>query len=547
MGKKFLKLFVFIGLFTWINCSGSRRFVAPSPVVDDRQPVPENVAEKDPNLYAYVFNRQISEQCRQSFDLSRQLRFLFGSPRQAMNLDAFDEVANSSWFTRRLFYREMSLEKFVQGPNTVTGPDTSGAWKIVRAKTQGLTPGFSIKDPKGDLYLIKFDPPGHNELASGAEVAVTKIFYAAGYNVPQNFVVYFHPDRLELAENVEYIGKNGQVRPMNEQDLAEIFTQVEFLPDGRLRALASKYLQGKPLGPFLYKGTRKDDPNDIYPHEHRRELRGLRVFTAWLNHFDAKAHNSLDMFVTENGKSYVKHSLIDFGSTLGNAFPSYGFENYFDPHQMLFNTLTLGLHVMPWEKQKEPYPSAGYFESNSFKPHEYKVNLPNPAFELMTMRDAYWAAKIVMSFKDEHIRSAIEQGCYTNPDAAEYLIQTLIERRDKIGRYYFSRVNPLDKFIVKEKTDGSCEFSFVDMAVVTGLEKSESSQYLVEIIQGDKILIEKNVLESPSVKIPAWEEGQVQVCLRTKRQTEGRWSPWVKVYASKNKSGYRIDGIIRQD
>jgi hypothetical protein len=60
-------------------------------------------------------------------------------------------------------------------------------------------------------------------------------------------------------------------------------------PDGTYRALASKLLPGKPVGPFQYFGTRPDDPNDIFPHENRRELRGLRVFAAWLNHDDSRA------------------------------------------------------------------------------------------------------------------------------------------------------------------------------------------------------------------------------------------------------------------
>ncbi|NIW47138.1 MAG: hypothetical protein GWN30_21030, partial [Gammaproteobacteria bacterium] len=60
------------------------------------------------------------------------------------------------------------------------------------------------------------------------------------------------------------------------------------------------------------KGIRDDDLNDVIPHQHRRELRGLRVVAAWLNHFDTKANNTLDVYV-EDG--YVRHYLIDFGST----------------------------------------------------------------------------------------------------------------------------------------------------------------------------------------------------------------------------------------
>ncbi|MBM3811326.1 MAG: hypothetical protein FJW20_06785 [Acidimicrobiia bacterium] len=52
--------------------------------------------------------------------------------------------------------------------------------------------------------------------------------------------------------------------------------------DDKYRGGASLYLPGKPLGPFKYYGTRRDDPNDVTPHEHRRDLRGLSVFCAWL-------------------------------------------------------------------------------------------------------------------------------------------------------------------------------------------------------------------------------------------------------------------------
>ena len=89
--------------------------------------------------------------------------------------------------------------------------------------------------------------------------------------------------------------------------------------DGTIRVLASRWVPGKVVGSFRFTGTRPDDPNDIYPHERRRELRGLRVFAAWLNHDDARSINSIDSYVEDDGRRYIRHYLQDFGSTLGSG------------------------------------------------------------------------------------------------------------------------------------------------------------------------------------------------------------------------------------
>ena len=96
-----------------------------------------------------------------------------------------------------------------------------------------------------------------------------------------------------------------------------ILERVARNPDGTYRVIAGRLIPGKILGGFLYAGTRPDDPNDLVPHEHRRELRALRVFGAWTNLTDLKAANTLDALVTENGRSIVKHYLQDVGSTFG--------------------------------------------------------------------------------------------------------------------------------------------------------------------------------------------------------------------------------------
>ena len=110
---------------------------------------------------------------------------------------------------------------------------------------------------------------------------------------------------------------------------------------------------GSPLGNFRYYGTRPDDPNDIVPHEHRRELRGARVFAAWLNHDDSRGVNSLDMLETADGRGWVRHYMFDFGSILGSGTVSRsaigpGNEYIFEAAPGWLTLATLGLYMRPW-------------------------------------------------------------------------------------------------------------------------------------------------------------------------------------------------------
>jgi len=334
-------LIIFFFSILTIGCGGSVGFKARESLPDDKMRIPPPAA-REINVIADAFEMQILDQIEQSLDLSRQLRNISGNRKEAYNVDNFDEVANSSWFVNRNFQKKMSVEEIFRGPDKVNGPDTSGVWTIIRAKSQGVTPGFHIRDSRGDKYVIKFDPPGYMEMIIGSELVSTKLLYAAGYHTPENYRIYFRPGILEIGENVKIVDEKGKKRIMTVNDLEDILKKVEILPDGRILALASKYIEGKLLGPFKYKSTRKDDPNDIIPHQHRRELRGLRVIAAWLNHFDTKAGNTMDSYVNEGNRSYVRHYLMDFGSTLGSGALApvdtrTGFENFFDPHVVFLN------------------------------------------------------------------------------------------------------------------------------------------------------------------------------------------------------------------
>ena len=503
-----LRIFNFIVIITilmsFMAGCGAGKFQIPNPIPDDQRSGPEP-KEREINIPAEAFNQQVVSQIKQSLDLPRQIRKLIGRPKEALNTNAFDEVSNSSWYTNRNSMKRMSLEEIAKGPNKGALPDPTNTWIVIRAKAEGVTPGFSIVDSSGEKFVIKFDPSGYQELATGAEVVSTKLFYAIGFNVPENYIVYFDPKILKLGEKVKITDEKGRKRLMTQDDLDAILKRIERMPDGRIRAVASKYLSGKLKGPLKYKGTRDDDLNDIVPHQHRRELRGLRVISAWLNHYDTKANNSLDVYVNEG---YMKHYLMDFGSTLGSQGdepmpPEIGHENTIDPHAIIINMLTLGFYVRDWERI-EPirYPSIGYFRSDIFHPQKYKFIIPNPAFENMTDRDGYWGAKQVMSITDDQLKAVVEEGKYSDPKAAEYLLKILVERRYMVGKYWFNRVNPLDKFEIGEGSDGRQLLYFKDLAVETRLESSGKSDYRCDVMYDGRFKFSVEPFKETQVSLP---------------------------------------------
>ena len=129
---------------------------------------------------------------------------------------------------------------------------------------------------------------------------------------------------------------------------------------------------------------------------------------------------------------------------------------------------TLGLWDRPWIRAEYPnLPSVGAFESSVFDPKNWKPEYPNPAFMNLQPEDAYWAAKIVMSFSDYDIRKIVRTGLLSDEQAEQYVVDTLIQRRDKIGRYWLSRMLSLDNF----RINGSV-LQFQDLLAEYGLGKT---------------------------------------------------------------------------
>ena len=370
--------------------------------------------------------------------------------RRAANVNTVGEVPDSSWFTNRLGHRPISADEIAAGPNTSTGP-ASGAWTITSSKSDGVTPGFTVKDSNGQRWFLKFDPPGYRAMTTGTEVAVTKLMWALGYHVPENHIAYLNRDQLVIGDGAKFTLPGRKPRPMRSGDVDTLLRRANREADGSYRVVASKALPGKPVGRVKFADTRPDDPNDIVPHQDRRELRAYGVFAAWLNHVDAKAINSLDVLVSENGMSYVRHYLIDFGSSLGSGGVGpadywAGSEYLVQPRDVARQMVSFGLSVPKWRTTafyESPAIGRLPLHNADFNPDNWKPRVPNQAFLHARADDKFWAAQRLAALSTDLIRAAVRSGDFGDPAAEEFLVRALAQRRDAITRVYLPALNPI--------------------------------------------------------------------------------------------------------
>ena len=402
------------------------------------------------------------------YDLSYNL---FVTPRneptrpRAGNVNTIDEVPDSSWFTNRVGARTLTADELAKGPVEGPAPDPA-SWTITREKSAGAAAGFTAKDAGGHTWFVSFDAPANPQGATAAVVVATKIFWALGYNQVEYFLTDLSPEKVRIDPNATRKRPSGDRTPMTEKDVREILELANRNPDGSYRAAAGRLLPGKVLGGFKYQGTRPDDPNDVVPHEHRRELRALRVFGAWTNLTDMKAGNTLDTIIDQGGRGVIRHYLQDVGSTFGVGANgphdwNEGWEFLYDGGPSRKRFFTFGFGLSPWQTAYyEDHPAIGRFEGDAFDPETWKPRVPTAAYFEMRDDDAFWAARRVMAFTNDMIKAIVKVGRYSDPKAEQYLADVLIKRRDKIGQAYLTKINP----VVDPALDGAGVLTFGNAA-----------------------------------------------------------------------------------
>jgi hypothetical protein len=273
----------------------------------------------------------------------------------------------------------------------------AGKVTITKPKRAGSSEGFFGKDERGIEYIFVFDPPFNPEMNTSAEFIGSTLCRMAGYRVPRTVI-----HTMQGTGDPQY--------------------------DGR-RCVATQAVKG-------YSGGWK-----YMTYKHRREIRGLVVFAAWLHNVDQTDHNTGISEIQEGVYLYYNW---DYGASLG-AFTyrpkiaRLGWTYLWKPEEGLLGPWRrLGLCPSSWDPCfRQQSAAIGYF-SDQFDPDQWKPFYPNYAFEEATEADRRWAAAKLASFGDEQIQAVVALAQFTHASDADYIAAVLRSRRDRILCHYLT-------------------------------------------------------------------------------------------------------------
>jgi hypothetical protein len=392
---------------------------------------------------------------------------------ESVDVNSLDEVPDSSWFVNRIGSREMSIAELRQGACTsdqILDPDQAAdeSWVIDKGKSEGSTPGFRVVVPGKGKYMLKLDTPADDqpERMAAASTVGAAIFHAAGYFMSCERIVYVRPSVFKLSPGLTTKENFQPEKPFDKRALDAIFARAT-TRNGLIRMSASAWLPGHPIGPARFHGMRSDDPNDVIPHEDRRELRGMRVLAAWLGRYDSREANSLDTWIADQSHGdaspgHVVHYQLDVSEVFGSLAFSRDVNNVnglsWDPMNHRLGRsyvvdwadfgrdfVSFGLAVRPWEKAfvTPGHERFGFYNGEEFDADKWKPMYPNIAFSRMSERDGAWMARILARFTPEMVRALAVLGDFTDAASTDYLESVLDKRLERILERYLTRLSPM--------------------------------------------------------------------------------------------------------
>ncbi len=497
-----------------VACGGERRFPMADPMWKDTDLESVSVrcrtegTRKDPQHIACAPKPYVSPLYWDGADnlVFRPISEALGvvTSGESVDVNSLDEVPDSAWFTNRVGRGQLTAVQAGTGackPEQLLDPDAAadGTWVIDKGKTEGSTGGFRITVPGKGKYMVKTeDAADHPERQSAASAIGLAILHAAGYYTSCEQVIYLRSSVLKLQPGLKTQANFTPEAPFDRAALDKLLSTCT--KRGTLsRVIASAWVEGHNVGPFRSSGIRADDPNDIIPHENRRELRAMRVFAAWLGRYDAREENALDSWladkkdVPDSSPGHLIHYQLDTSEALGGDWGDDGTiskrlgKSYvFDWGDTAQDFITFGIPVRSWERVRA-MPGReifGYFNVADFKPDEWKNEYPNIAFSRMTERDAAWAARVIARFTPEMLAAIAGMGKFTDASNTSYLASVLEGRLERVLERYLLRLSPITDLRVEVGARGNEWLCGVDLAEWRNVRDSSRFKYAAQTSGG---------------------------------------------------------------
>jgi hypothetical protein len=153
-----------------------------------------------------------------------------------------------------------------------------------------------------------------------------------------------------------------------------------------------------------------------------------------------------------------------------------------------------------------------------------------------------------MAFTDEMIRAAVKSGRYSNAAAEKHVADTLIARRDAIGRAWLTSVNPVIDPVLE---GGSLRFK--NAAVEARVAKAPAS-YEVSWFRFDNATGTATPIGQPSsgsgeqASAPAdlpGDGGFIRVDIKAVNPPHASWGVPVHAYFQRTGAGWKLTGFER--
>ena len=264
------------------------------------------------------------------------------------------------------------------GPGGAEGaPDANGKFTFVKRVTSGTSEKIHVDDDKGRKWTVKFGPEAR------PETAATRIVWAAGYHVDQDYFV----------KRTHIEGRGG----FNVWDV-----RFERRDDGY-----------KEEALWIWESN---------PFNGTRELQGLKVLMALLNNWDLKTDNN--KIVRPDKKSGGdRDTRVYYIADLGGTFGKTG---SFFAKLPFFGSAPAGSKGDPNGYFSQPFIDG---VKNGQVAFHYQGKDPK-ALEGITVENARWMGNLLGRLSDKQLTDAFRAGGFSDAEVTIYLRAT----RDRINQ-----------------------------------------------------------------------------------------------------------------